>query len=96
MNDPQPQTYSTRKKTVWVLVVSAIALGLWDVYAAHAPAGSISEVVLGVAHNHPWVTLLIGGLLGHLFAPQVPITKAEVEEDAAKADAPKARPRHLS
>jgi uncharacterized integral membrane protein len=73
MKKAEPQTYATRKTTVWVILVTIALLIAWDIYAATSPAGSISEVMLGWSQKYPVVPFLFGVLCGHLFVPQVPV-----------------------
>ena len=64
------QEYSTRFKTVWVILACAAAIAGWDLYARHFPAATISEIFLGVGTGHPLLPFLVGVLMGHLFWPQ--------------------------
>jgi hypothetical protein len=59
--------FSTKFKTTWVLVVVAVALAAWDLYARKTPEGTISEVILSSARHSPLLPFLFGVLMGHLF-----------------------------
>lgn len=65
--------------TIGILVATTLALIGWDIYVAVAESGqgndpdaggTISEVVLGFARNHPVVPFAFGVLMGHFFWPQ--------------------------
>jgi hypothetical protein len=58
--------------TKTLLIVSGIILVIYDliVYLRHGNDPTISRVVYGWAKRYPWIVLLFGMLLGHLFIPQ--------------------------
>lgn len=70
-------SYKTRFATAWILVVAAILLIVWDLYARQFDAGTISEFLLSEARRWPVVPFLAGVLGGHCFWFQ------EVEADCA-------------
>ena len=55
--------------TICILVVGAITLALWDVFAAAQPVSgdTISEVVWAVSAKHPIIPFALGVVMGHLF-----------------------------
>lgn len=57
----------TRFTTIWILVVTTILLGAWDLYARRKPGGTISEVLLNSARSSPLIPFLFGVLMGHMF-----------------------------
>jgi hypothetical protein len=74
-----------RWTTIGILVAIVLALVGWDVYVAVAERGSgndpssggtISEVVLGFAGEHPAIPFALGVVCGHLLWPQRPKGKA--------------------
>lgn len=60
-----------KRLTVKVLVASAFALTLYDVYVASTPepGDTISEVINGAARKRPVVAFGLGVIAGHLFWP---------------------------
>ena len=61
----------TRFATAWVIVVVALLLIGWDIYAACSPTQpTISALSLAFAHKHPVVPFLIGTVMGHIFWAQ--------------------------
>lgn len=64
-------TYNTSFKTTWILLLTIAGLAAWDVYCRQFPGGTISEVLLTAAKNHPVVPFAFGALGGHLFWPQL-------------------------
>lgn len=65
--------FKTRFQTTWVIAAVAAILVGWDIYAFKAadPDGTISEVLLSGAKNHPILPFLFGVLMGHLYWPQI-------------------------
>lgn len=73
--DTNPLTtgsYKTNFKTTWIIIVVAVVLIAWDLYARKYPGGTISEVILSGARSHPVLPFLSGVLCGHLFWFQEP------------------------
>lgn len=46
------------------------ALIAYDVWAAFTPGGTVSEVMLALAHRHPVIPFAFGMLCGHFFWSQ--------------------------
>lgn len=65
------KVFKTRFATTWILIVVAILLVAWDIYARQYDSGTISEVTLVWVRNHPVVPFLLGVLGGHLCFPQM-------------------------
>lgn len=62
----------TRFATVWVLIVTALALIGWDVFAALSTTQpTISALILHYAHRFMLIPFSLGVLGGHFFWPQV-------------------------
>lgn len=55
-----------------LLIIVGIVLAVYDliVFLRRGDDPTISRVVYGWAKRYPWVVLLFGMLLGHLFIPQ--------------------------
>jgi hypothetical protein len=71
-------TFNTSFKTTWILIVVIAFLVAWDIYARAYPGGTISEVLLTGARNHPIIPFLFGVVSGHLFFYQeVPSDRRE-------------------
>jgi len=79
MNPNTPIAFKTRFTTTWILILMAILLIIWDVYARQYDSGTISEVMLSWTMSHPVVPFLLGVLGGHLCFPQIVVEKNDVE-----------------
>ena len=57
--------------TIWILVIIAIFLGIYDisVIAKYGVKQSISYLIYNLARQYPAIPFLIGFLMGHLFFP---------------------------
>lgn len=74
MSEPNiPTAYKTSFKTTWIIILVAVLLIAWDMYARAYPGGTISEVILSGARAHPVLPFLSGVLCGHLFWFQEPM-----------------------
>ena len=62
----------TRKLTLWGLIAFVAILIVYDIaiYITPPSGDTISEVVLGLARQHPVIPFLLGVLGGHLCWPQ--------------------------
>jgi hypothetical protein len=62
------------KPTVVVLIVTAVALSLYDIWAAWhgGQAATISLVLTRISHSWPAIPFAVGFLCGHLFAQNRP------------------------
>jgi hypothetical protein len=58
--------------TKGLLIIAGLFLGVYDliVYLRYGDSPTISRVVYDWAKRYPWIVLLFGMLLGHLFIPQ--------------------------
>lgn len=68
---PEFPEVRTQFKTVWIVLVAAAGLIVWDLYARHVPGATISEIFVTTARAHPVFSFAFGVLMGHLFWPQV-------------------------
>lgn len=57
------------KITRIILIVVAVGLGLWDLYAqlVLGTSATISNAIIVFAHKQPWVAFIAGFIMGHLF-----------------------------
>jgi amino acid permease len=58
------------KKTWYILLGLAVMLGLYDIYTAYAHGGTstISWVLYTQSQNYPVIPLVVGFVMGHIFA----------------------------
>lgn len=60
-----------KRLTARILIVTAAALALYDVYVASTPepGDTISEVINEASRQRPVIAFALGGIAGHLFWP---------------------------
>lgn len=60
-----------REATIWILILTAGALAIWDTFAAikGGSESTISRVLYEKSKAHPIISFILGLLLGHVFWP---------------------------
>lgn len=66
-----------RSMTIVILALTVASLVAWDCYAicTAGVGASISDVILSASLHYPALPFLAGFLCGHLFAPQLTVSK---------------------
>lgn len=71
----------TQSKTAKIVTLSAILLGLYDIYAIlfGGEDASISRFMQNAGLSEPYIVVVIGFIAGHIFAYEKPTTDKKIE-----------------